>query len=165
MLMWKGHMGIYLEGITWAWLIIKWLILTSFVIWAPVLLYEPQCLLWLEWGLIQQCQAGSQCCWYPCGWASSLSCCREKWIAASLRAAGKGETHGMQWLKEMPNISWKSAWFLMYILNQSYTRWAECCSLIVCMRAPLTAQLVKNPPPMQETPVQFLGQEDLLEKG
>ena len=26
------------------------------------------------------------------------------------------------------------------------------------------AQLVKNPPAMQETPVQFLGQEDLLEK-
>ena len=36
---------------------------------------------------------------------------------------------------------------------------------IVCMRAPLMAQLVNNPPPMQETPVQFLGQEDLLEKG
>ena len=29
----------------------------------------------------------------------------------------------------------------------------------------LTAQLVKNPPAMQETPVQFLGWEDLLEKG
>ena len=29
----------------------------------------------------------------------------------------------------------------------------------------LVAQLVKNPPPMQETPVRFLGQEDLLEKG
>ena len=27
------------------------------------------------------------------------------------------------------------------------------------------AQLVKNPPAMQETPVRFLGQEDLLEKG
>ena len=27
------------------------------------------------------------------------------------------------------------------------------------------AQLVKNPPAMQETLVQFLGQEDLLEKG
>ena len=26
-------------------------------------------------------------------------------------------------------------------------------------------QLVKNPPPMQEIPVQFLGREDLLEKG
>ena len=26
-------------------------------------------------------------------------------------------------------------------------------------------QLVKNPPAMQETPVQFLGREDLLEKG
>ena len=31
--------------------------------------------------------------------------------------------------------------------------------------APLIAQLVKNPPAMQETPVRFLGQEDLLEKG
>ena len=27
------------------------------------------------------------------------------------------------------------------------------------------AQLVKNPPAMQEPPVQFLGQEDPLEKG
>ena len=27
------------------------------------------------------------------------------------------------------------------------------------------AQLVKNPPAMQETPLQFLGQEDPLEKG
>ena len=31
--------------------------------------------------------------------------------------------------------------------------------------ASLIAQLIKNPPVMQETPVQFLGQEDLLEKG
>ena len=31
--------------------------------------------------------------------------------------------------------------------------------------ASLIAQLVKNSPAMQETPVQFLGQEDLLEKG
>ena len=31
--------------------------------------------------------------------------------------------------------------------------------------ASLVAQLVKNPPAMQETPVLFLGQEDLLEKG
>ena len=29
----------------------------------------------------------------------------------------------------------------------------------------LIAQLVKNPPAMQETPVQFLGWEDPLEKG
>ena len=29
----------------------------------------------------------------------------------------------------------------------------------------LVAQLVKNPPAMQETPLQFLGQEDPLEKG
>ena len=31
--------------------------------------------------------------------------------------------------------------------------------------ASLIAQLVKNPPTLQETPVQFLGWEDLLEKG
>ena len=33
------------------------------------------------------------------------------------------------------------------------------------IRASLVAQLVKNPPAMQETLVQFLGQEDPLEKG
>ena len=32
-------------------------------------------------------------------------------------------------------------------------------------RGSLIAQLVKNPPAMQETLVQFLGHEDLLEKG
>ena len=31
--------------------------------------------------------------------------------------------------------------------------------------ASLVAQLVKNPPVMQETPVRFLGREDQLEKG
>ena len=31
-------------------------------------------------------------------------------------------------------------------------------------RASLVAQLVKNPPAMQEIPVRFLGGEDLLEK-
>ena len=31
--------------------------------------------------------------------------------------------------------------------------------------ASLIAQLIKNPPAMQETPVWFLGQEDPLEKG
>ena len=35
----------------------------------------------------------------------------------------------------------------------------------ICMGASLAVQLVKNPPTMQETPVQFLGGEDPLEKG
>ena len=39
----------------------------------------------------------------------------------------------------------------------------EPCEALV--RAALTAQLVKNPPAMQETSVQVLGQEDPLEKG
>ena len=34
-----------------------------------------------------------------------------------------------------------------------------------CCGASLVAQLVKNPPAMQETPVRFLGREDPLEKG
>ena len=32
-------------------------------------------------------------------------------------------------------------------------------------RASLVAQLVKNPPAVQETPVRFLGREDPLERG
>ena len=32
-------------------------------------------------------------------------------------------------------------------------------------RASLVAQVVKNPPAVQETPVRFLGREALLEKG
>ena len=35
----------------------------------------------------------------------------------------------------------------------------------VSMSSSLVAQMVKNPPAMQETQVQPLGQEDLLEKG
>ena len=38
-------------------------------------------------------------------------------------------------------------------------------SAYVCIRASLVAQLVNNLPAMQEIPVQFLGQEDPLEKG
>ena len=37
--------------------------------------------------------------------------------------------------------------------------------LFQCILASLIAQLVKNPPAMQETLVQFLGQEGALEKG
>ena len=43
---------------------------------------------------------------------------------------------------------------VLYVYTHIYTH-----------RASLVAQLVKNPPAMEETPVQFLGQEDPLEKG
>ena len=39
------------------------------------------------------------------------------------------------------------------------------CIIPLQSRASLTAQLVKNPPAMQETPVGFLGPEDPLEMG
>ena len=41
----------------------------------------------------------------------------------------------------------------------------NCALLMVVFLDFVTAQIVKNPPAMQETPVQFLGQEDPLEKG
>ena len=37
--------------------------------------------------------------------------------------------------------------------------------LMMVVMASLIAQLVKNQAAMQETPVRFLGQEDLLERG
>ena len=42
---------------------------------------------------------------------------------------------------------------------------AAAAAVILWGGASLLAQLVKNPPAMQETPVRFLGREDLLEKG
>ena len=42
---------------------------------------------------------------------------------------------------------------------------AEMSRVQTNLGASLVAQLVKNLPAMQETPVQFLGQEYLLEKG
>ena len=39
------------------------------------------------------------------------------------------------------------------------------CFLLFLPSSFQIAQSVKNPPAMQETPVQFLGREDLLEKG
>ena len=54
------------------------------------------------------------------------------------------------------------------VLTTTVTRAAAV--MIIAAHAPvepgsLLAQLVKNPPAMQETPVQFLAQEDPLEKG
>ena len=44
--------------------------------------------------------------------------------------------------------------------------WASVCGGSVCATVTyVVAQLVKNPPEMQETWVQFLGWEDPLEKG
>ena len=42
----------------------------------------------------------------------------------------------------------------IYLISLNHILWAS-----------LIAQLIKNSPAMQETPVQFLGQEDPLEKG
>ena len=41
----------------------------------------------------------------------------------------------------------------------------QICEIVHIFGASLIAQLVKNPPARQEIPVQFLGSDDLLEKG
>ena len=50
------------------------------------------------------------------------------------------------------HIRWPEYWSFSFSISPSNEQ------------ASLIAQLVKNPPAIQETPVRFLGQEDLLEK-
>ena len=61
---------------------------------------------------------------------------------------------------------------LFSVKKPAHSTWCESeltesriCFWLNIKRASLVAQLVKNPPAMQETPVWFLGLEDLLEKG
>ena len=56
-------------------------------------------------------------------------------------------------------------WAAVYGVTQSRTRLQWLDSSSCSWKASLVAQLVKNLPAMQETPVWFLGREDLLEKG
>ena len=55
----------------------------------------------------------------------------------------------------------------MFLQKLPFRTFSECEFLYIypLRRVSLVAQLVKNLPAIQETPVQFLGQEDLLEKG
>ena len=50
-------------------------------------------------------------------------------------------------------------------ISQTFLILDDLDEYVFCFRAFLIAQLVKNPPTMQETLVQFLGREDLLGKG
>ena len=50
-------------------------------------------------------------------------------------------------------------------LLSSYSGWAFVVVASLAAESSLIGQLVKNPPAMQETPVQLLGWEDPLEKG
>ena len=50
-------------------------------------------------------------------------------------------------------------------LSYFFLKWVRNCPYLVDLGLLLVAQMVKNPPAMQETQVQFLGWEDPLEKG
>ena len=53
-------------------------------------------------------------------------------------------------------------WIISAQLIPTFSHLVAAC---IIRGASLVAQLVKNPPAMQETPVEFLGREDPLEKG
>ena len=53
-------------------------------------------------------------------------------------------------------------WATVHRVSKS---WTQLSDFTHSLTPSLIAQLVKNLPAMQETPIQFLGQEDPLEKG
>ena len=57
-------------------------------------------------------------------------------------------------------LAWRIPQTIVQEVAKSWTQLSD-----FHFHASLIAQLGKNPPAMQETPVQFLGREDLLEKG
>ena len=61
-------------------------------------------------------------------------------------------------------ISWKIPEACEFLRIKQKEYWEFACRLIILL-ASLVAQMVKNPPAMQETRVRSLGWEDLLEKG
>ena len=67
-----------------------------------------------------------------------------------------GETRGEELRESMPTLL-SSQCFCKLKKKKN--------SPLIKAQASLVAQLVKHPTAMQETPVQFLGQEDPLEKG
>ena len=79
----------------------------------------------------------------------------------SLPCIGEGNGNPLQ-CSCLENPRDGGAWWAdVYGVAQSWTRLKRLSS----SRASPIAQLVKNPPAMQETPVQSLGWEDPLEKG
>ena len=95
-----------------------------------------------------------------------------------VRSPGRGHGNPLQYYC-LENLMGKRAWWATVLrgLTNSWTRfsdWAlECASwsivtesrLVVVKRASLVAQLMKNPPTMQETPVPFLVRKIPCRKG
>ena len=82
------------------------------------------------------------------GWVVSAACRGVLSLEGCRVKGGKEERAdlGTQWGLNLSGVTWFVIW-------------------LTAKRASLVVQLVKNPPAMQETWVQFLGWEDPLEKG
>ena len=82
------------------------------------------------------------------------------------RSPGEGNDNPLQYsclANPMDRGAW---WAIVHGVAESRTRLSDFTFMALIQPwASLISQLVKNLPAMQETPVQFLAQEDLLEKG
>ena len=97
---------------------------------------------------------------------------RRKWHPTPVFLPGESQGRGSHlWGHTESNtteVTQQQQQALSRLWNQILQQYASCGNLIVpshLVGASLIAQLVKNPPAIQETLVQFLGQEDPVEKG
>ena len=77
----------------------------------------------------------------------------------------RSELHRMLFERLVFQLSWGNTANTLVLLLVHRTFKIKSLTKPQLRRASLVAQLVKNPPEMQETAVRFLGREDLLEKG
>ena len=111
-------------------------------------------------------------------WCKKLMHLKRPWCWERLKAGGEGDNRGWDgWnsitdsmdmslsiLQEL--VMDREAWHaVVHGVTKSRTWLNDWTDLIVWKKASLVAQLVKNLPETQETPVWFLGPEDSLEKG
>jgi len=73
------------------------------------------------------------------------------------------EMKAKQWTPRLGLLT--CSWFLSLTCYHHHSYYVGISALFTVFRASLVAQLVKNLPAIQETLVQFLSWEDLLEKG
>ena len=126
---------------------------------------------WKQWAKWKKPDTKGQNCMICEGWGEN-----EEWLINGVRnffseykqflnlASGND-------LNKYTNILKRSEWWIQWYVKYVKTKLFFFFLILIWFLDPfsttcasLVARLVKNPPAMQETPVWFLGQEDVLEK-
>ena len=126
---------------------------------------------WKQWAKWKKPDTKGQNCMICEGWGEN-----EEWLINGVRnffseykqflnlASGND-------LNKYTNILKRSEWWIQWYVNYVKTKLFFFFLILMWFLDPFSttcaspvARLVKNPPAMQETPVWFLGQEDVLEK-